>query len=405
MKARVFRTGLTVVAAVAIWACETKNPNTPSTSFGAPLAAGPSNGQSFKFNAQPITLTITNSPRTAPTTVTYNVEVASDSGFANKVFTKDGIPEGSGSSTNVTVSGLGSSTSSVTYYWHWKAVVDGIVGQPSSSQAFIVQQQVTLGTPSVADPAGGATVANARPTFTTRNVSRSGPAGSITYQFQVATNSGFSPTLVTSNQIAEGPGGANGTTSWTPDTDLPTSTLFWRVMAQDSSNSVQTGFTGGTSFTVQPFSMKNATIWNNPQDLANWAETGNITRVEFGDFFIVDFDKRTGPGSWPDVGFGSDGSLQYTLGLCLNVGGNWHCSAAIQFWSGRDLEAGGSPDKIGIDWYYDPHRWGAMTGHQPQNGELVGVFAAAGNLRDNGNVIVQERTEVLMVRWGTDYHR
>ena len=151
--------------------------------------------------------------------------------------------------------------------------------------------------------------------------------------------------------------------------------------------------------------MKNATIWNNPQNLASWAETGTITKVEFGDFFIVDFDKRTGPGSWPDVGFGSDGSLQYTLGLCLNVGGNWHCSAAIQFWSGRDLEAGGSPNNIAIDWYYDPHRWGALTGHQPQNGELVGVFAAAGNLRDNGKVIVEERTNVLMVRWGTDYHR
>ena len=185
MKARLFRTGLTVAAALAIWACETKNPNTPTTSFGAPLASGPSNGQTFKFNAQPVTLTITNSPRTGPATVTYNVEVASDSGFANKVFNKEAIPEGSGGTTTVTVSNL---NGGATYYWHWKAVVDGIVGQPSSAQAFNVQQQVTLSAPSVADPAGGATVSNSRPTFTTRNVGRSGPAGSITYEFQVSNN-------------------------------------------------------------------------------------------------------------------------------------------------------------------------------------------------------------------------
>jgi hypothetical protein len=400
MKARLFRTGLTVAAALAIWACETKNPNTPTTSFGAPLASGPSNGQTFKFNAQPVTLTITNSPRTGPATVTYNVEVASDSGFANKVFNKEAIPEGSGGTTTVTVSNL---NGGATYYWHWKAVVDGVVGQPSSAQAFNVQQQVILSAPSVADPAGGATVSNARPTFTTRNVGRTGPAGSITYEFQVSNNSGFTSTIATSGQISEGPGGANGTTSWTPNSDLPTSTLFWRVQARDDSNSVTSGFTGGSTFVVQPFSMKNAVIWNNPPDLGSWAETAKITSIDFGNYFVVDFDKRTGGGRWPDVGFGT-GDLQYTLGLCFNLGGTWHCSAAIQFWAGRELEAGGPPGNIALDWYYDA-RWGAMTGHQPQNGETVGVFAAAGNLRDLGNVIVKERTDVVMVRWGTNYRR
>src|SRR5262245_24925883 len=285
MKARVFRTGLTVAAALAIWACETKNPNTPTTSFGAPLASTPSNGQTFKFNAQPVTLTITNAPRIAQgTVVTYNVEVASDTGFNSKVFTKDAIPEGGGGTTNVTVSNL---NGGATYYWHWKAVVDGVVGQPSSTQSFNVQQQVIISVPSVSDPASGSTASNPRPTFTTRNAARTGPAGSVTYEFQVSNNSGFTSTVATSGPISEGPGGANGTTSWTPNADLPTATLFWRVQARDDSNSVTSGFTGGTSFVVQPFSIKNATIWNNPPDLGNWAETAKITTIEFGNYFVV----------------------------------------------------------------------------------------------------------------------
>src|SRR5262249_30890902 len=148
----------------------------------------------------PVTLTINNSARTNAATVTYNVEVASDSGFATKVFTKDAIPEGGGGTTTVTVSNL---NGGATYYWHWKAVVDGVVGQASSTQSFNVQQQVILNAPSVADPTGGATVSNARPTFTTRNVGRTGPAGAITYEFQVSNNSGFTSTVVTSAQISE----------------------------------------------------------------------------------------------------------------------------------------------------------------------------------------------------------
>ena len=118
---------------------------------------------------------------------------------------------------------------------------------------------------------------------------------------------------------------------------------------------------------------------------------------------MVDFDKRVGPGRWPDVPFGT-GDLEYTLGMCLNIGGRWYCSAAIQFWYGRDLSEGGDVDKIGRDWFYDG-RWGPMAGHQPAFGEMVGIFVAAGNLRDSGIVYTKERSNVVLLPFGTPYRR
>jgi hypothetical protein len=44
-------------------------------------------------------------------------------------------------------------------------------------------------------------------------------------------------------------------------------------------------------------------------------------------------------------------------------------------------------------------------GHQPQIGETVGWFVAAGNLRDSGNVITKERSKVLLLPFGQNYQR
>ena len=144
------------------------------------------------------------------------------------------------------------------------------------------------------------------------------------------------------------------------------------------------------------FNIAQATIWNNPGDFRSWSETARITSVDFTDgAILVDFDRRDGPGRWPDVGFGT-GSLEYTLGMCVNIKESWHCSATIQFWYGRDLGASGLPSEIGINWWYD-QRWGALIGYQPSCGETVGIYVAAGNLRDSGNVILKERSNIVLM--------
>ena len=383
------------VAAFFVAGC-TQTPGTPSVSFASPPGAGPSNGTSFKYSAQPLTLAISNVVRTSPSPATYTLEVASDAGFSNIVFTKADIAEGDGSTTSVQISTLAGNT---TYHWRTTATVDGVAGVPSPARSFQVQQQVILGIPALATPASGGAVNEDRPTFRVNNSTKTGPAGTVFYEFQVSTSSNFG-SITTSGTVQEQGGGQ---TSFTSPIDLPAGNYFWRAQASDPSNDVKSGFSGGSGFNLEPFNMRNAIIWNNPQDLGSWAETSKVTLVDTtGGAIIVDFDKRSGPDQWPEVSFGdgSNGTIQYVLGMCAKLGAKWHCSAVIQFWAGRDLNEGGHPNLIFADWFYDS-RWGDLNGFQPKNGETVGIFAVNGNVRDSLHWAKEQRTNVQMVPWRT----
>lgn len=395
MKQRMAVSILATLCLLPAAACS-KSSTSADSSFGAPQASTPVNGASIPFASQPITVTVTNAVRAGSATASYAIEVATDAGFGNKVYSKDGIAEGSGGSTNIP---LGSLNGGTTYYWHTAAVIDGVKGVMSAPRTFTVQPNIVFSPPGVGNPTNGGTASSARPTFTVNNASYTGPASSVAYEFQVATSSSFQNILASSGPIAEQGGGS---TSWTSTVDLAAGNYVWRARATDPVNNVQGPYTDAASFTLIPFDMRNAVIWDNPQDLGSWAETANITLVDLSSGrIIVDFDKRDGPGRWPDVGFG-DGALEYTLGVCLNINGRWNCSAVVQFWNGRDLAAGGDVDNMAGEWFYD-NRWGAMKGHQPAPGEVVGWFVAAGNLRDSGNVIAKERSKVLFLPYGQNY--
>jgi hypothetical protein len=151
--------------------------------------------------------------------------------------------------------------------------------------------------------------------------------------------------------------------------------------------------------------LNQAAIFNSPPDLGNWARTATITSISFSSgLMYVDFDKRDGSGRWPDITPpGWDGPLQYTLGICFNIGGQWDCSAAIQYWYGRPL---GVTTNTAVDWFYDPIRWGPMTGYQPSPGEIVGIFVVAGNARnvhDHSGTYVLERSNVVLLPFGSNY--
>ena len=373
-----------------------KSPTSANTSFGAPQASTPANGASIAYASQPVTLTIANAVRAGSATATYSVEVATDSGFGNKVFTKDSIAEGSSGTTSIALSSLNGGT---TYYWHSAATIDGVKGAMSTARTFTVQPNVVISPPTPGFPADGGTASDARPIFSVQNVAVTGPAGPIAYEFQVATDSSFQSILASSGPVPEQSG---GTTSWQSTVDLVAGSYVWRARGTDPQNNVQGPFSDPATFTLVPFDMRKAVIWDNPPDLGSWAETANITQVNLTTGrIVVDFDKRQGPGHWPDVGFG-DGSLEYTLGICLKINGTWNCSAVVQFWNGRDLAAGGDVNNLAGEWFYD-NRWGAMKGHQPAPGETVGWFVAAGNLRDSGNVITKERSKVLLLPYGQNY--
>jgi hypothetical protein len=85
------------------------------------------------------------------------------------------------------------------------------------------------------------------------------------------------------------------------------------------------GGTGGFTTpcgTLTTLDLHQATLIDNPPDLADWPVSTNITEVAFQymgmDGVHVQFSKQNGADRWPDVippGF--QGALQYTLGLEL----------------------------------------------------------------------------------------
>ena len=96
----------------------------------------------------------------------------------------------------------------------------------------------SLSAPSLESPANGAQLDTLRPTLTVRNVTAD-QSGARTYEFQISDNSSFTST-VTSHIAGFAatvgrtgvPEGANGQTSFTPDSDLqPTTSFYWRARA------------------------------------------------------------------------------------------------------------------------------------------------------------------------------
>ncbi len=185
-----FRLTLTAaLAGVALAAaCSSPNPNVPSVSFLTPTAQTPSNNATFNYADQPLSLRIVNSAKTGSATTTYSVEVASDAGFSNKVFTKDGIPEDPSGATAFPIAVL---SGNATYFWHSRAVVSNVPGVFSAARTLFIRPQITIQPPGIVAPANGTRAVGARPTFTANDAATPGPASTLFYNFQVATASSF----------------------------------------------------------------------------------------------------------------------------------------------------------------------------------------------------------------------
>jgi hypothetical protein len=369
-----------------------------SVTITAPQPVSPAASAQLGYGQQPLTLTVKNAVSTGSTPLTYSFQVATDSGFANIVYTKDAVAQDPSGQTGLQIARLAGSKD---YFWRVKAMSGNSEGPAAPARGFSIGPEIIIQAPALVAPGDGGSMGQGA--LVVNNAERSGPAGAISYKFEVSTSSSFG-SLVFDRTVPEG----NGTTAVTMDAQLTTNaTYFWRARALDAGNGVEGDYSGVRSFKFVPFDLSQAVMLNSPADLATWPETAKITSIQFDRFFFaVDFDRRDGGNRWPDVvPAGWDGALQYTLGMCVNPSGQWYCSAVVQFWHGRALTDSAPPSHVGFEWFYDPSRWGPIVGYQPQDGELVGIFVVAGNARDAGNVTrascprICERSNVALIPW------
>jgi hypothetical protein len=231
---------LVVLTLVGAGACSKSSALQPSASIGAPRPLQPVAGALVKNTDQPVTLIAQNATVTGSGSTTYTFEIGTDAAFASKV-TKDGVAEGSGGQTGVKLDPL---TAQKDYYWHVRAQTGGTTGVFSATSKFTIGPAITINAPMPLSPVNGAAT-GIRPTLVVANAQFQGPAGAITYRFEIATSVAFSPVVVTSPAVNEG----SGQTSFIPTTDLNANqTYFWRATATDAANGVSS-----QASTVQSF--------------------------------------------------------------------------------------------------------------------------------------------------------
>jgi len=383
--------GSTLILIATAAACGKETPAGPTTtpattstasvedltvSLSIPQLVTPRADEQVRFADQPITLSVRNAASTGATPL-YTFQVASDAAFANMVYARDGVAQGGGGVTNLAIDRLAGNK---TYYWRARAVSGDQPGPFAKARALAIGPEVVLGTPSLSSPANGSPAFSPL-TLTVTNIARSGPAGPIVYKVEVAGDATFNNVLFTTD-AAEQDGPVTSITA-TVNGLADNGTYYWRARATDTLNDITTAYSDGAAFTAQSFNIRAATFWDNPPDTGQWPVGARITSVEFtGSAMRVDFDRRMGPNRWPDVVPPRwTGALQYTLGLCRNVAGGWHCSAVVQFWNGRSLDDTAPPSRFWREWWYDSARWGPLASIRPVEGEMVGVFVASGDLR------------------------
>lgn len=420
---------ISLASVVLLGGCETSkssNPLTPTVAgpiagvtISAPGVMAPSANQQIAIDQQPITLTVKNATTTGVRPLTYEFQVSGDSSFGSQLFATTGVDPGGNGQTSVSLTDkIGNAGN---YFWRSRAEDGANTGSWTSAVAFAIYIPVVIQPPGPVQPAAGATTSSTRPTFTVTDATRTGPAGTIHYNLMIAKDVAFSQVVLTGTFPEQAT-----QTSMPIAQDLTAAThYFWRVQASDGTNSgpwsATIDFTTpaapapptptptptptpGTPAAGDQINMSAAQIYNSPSDLASWTVSTAITSVAFGgDGISVQFSKKDGPGRWPDVTPpGWNGPLEYTLGMCLNIGGQWDCSAVIEVWNGLD-PVGGPPSQIGQNWFYDPLRWGPMTGHQPAPGETVGIFVCEGDCRNNTQGTsspLRERSNVVLVKFG-----
>jgi hypothetical protein len=353
----------------------------------------PAAGASIRNVDQPLTLVVANAVLTQGAAATYTFEVSTDASFSSKAYSKTGVAAGSSGQTSLTIDKIAAGTS---YFWHARAEGGGTTGPFSAARAFSIGPAIVIDSATLVSPISG-TGTGARPTFTVTNATRSGPIGALTYKFEIATNSAFSPALITGT-VNEG----TNRTTFTPPVDLPAeTTLFWRVTVSDAANGVSGPTTLAASFaTTFAIDLKKVVYLNSP-DVSSWPQTATLSLVEQdggGDGPVC--MSYTDPGwpdsHWPFGGSDPDFGVYANQWYFARINGTWYGGAGEWIYRGASsCKAGQGTRTIGPDAGFGQ----PFSSWVPQVGELVGFMVSS--VARNGPVkrTVDERSNVIVQPW------
>jgi hypothetical protein len=228
---------LVMCVPAALAACEqvkSSNPLSPDiagpiagVSISVPQLMSPAQGAQIALG-QPVSVVVQNATTSGVRPLSYEFDLAADAAFQTLLFTKSGIAPGSNGQTTFTVT---VNLPPATYFWRVHAQ-DGANTGAFATSNFTVYIPVIIQPPVPASPANGSNVTSATPTLVVTDSARSGPAGPISYIFQVASDANVT-NVVATGQVNE----TSGQTSYTVSASLSSATTYyWRAQAMDPSH-------------------------------------------------------------------------------------------------------------------------------------------------------------------------
>jgi hypothetical protein len=234
MTSRALKLSCSGLLLLVLGGCQTAKSSSPTAptvagpiagvTISAPVLLEPAQGFKFKESEQPIKLVVQNATTSGVRALSYTFEVAADSSFATKVFSRATVPPGDGR-TSVTIDRLEIGR---TYYWRAWAE-DGANTGAIASAGFEIYPRVSIAAPTPVAPVNSAQVGSVTPTIVAGNAATVGPVGFLSYEFQVSSDQAFGH-LVAAGIVNEG----SGQTTFTSSTLGSGGTFFWRVRAADS---------------------------------------------------------------------------------------------------------------------------------------------------------------------------
>jgi hypothetical protein len=184
-----------LVSCVGCEAAKSSNPLSPSVAgpipgveITAPKTLEPASVK-IAVDQQPVTLLAENAGTSGVRPLVYVFEVATDAGFTNKVFVREGVTPGEAGRTSVRLPDR--LAPERTYFWRTRAEDGANTGPYSTAAPFDVFTPIVIREPVLASPGVNAIINTTKPTFVVSNAPRTGPAGSIIYSIELADTETF----------------------------------------------------------------------------------------------------------------------------------------------------------------------------------------------------------------------
>ena len=161
----------------------------PGVNITPPTPLEPRDGVNIAVDQQPLTLLLENAGTNGQRPLSYVFDVATDTGFTNKVFTREGIAPGDGGRTALRLPDP--LASGRTYYWRAQALDGANTGPHSPAAHFRIFTPIVIEKPTPESPVDNVRIDSLQPEFKIGNAPRSGPVGGIRYVLELSDTDSF----------------------------------------------------------------------------------------------------------------------------------------------------------------------------------------------------------------------